>query len=750
MAKSTNPKRTGSSFSSLSDDTDDTEYHLVLKDGERLVSCLPGITHFAVVLPQIYPLLLQACLVETNLNCLQHYMLFLTQNYPHDKLYESVVGISRLIVDRFDIIKKILSPSSSQQFEIARTPGSYSLILLGSLLEMFRSAMEATLHSQAMLQLSSNAEVLLVAFPTVSQKAILHTAFIQAVFLLLSHDPPSGVASSDFSYLLDLWLPVQPQNRPEACTIDSKEKQSIPPKEVLHFTLLSTNTRVLEASVQTAKPSVLCRFVQQFGCPVVSVDKALEVLDDLCSDHSVAAELRHLVLDPAAVGRSVEIQMHRGIKHGKHFLTFVRGLANISLVDSGQSAITDVDYRIGRSNSILKHYKTDVIQKVPSKHSAELSQHFKKMSVDGAEQQLLNIFCPATLEGSSETKRVLDKSIKHLLLLHESDVHLTSLITALHQLLSKASSLKKIQFLEGMVKNRFSLALLRMITKLHERRRLGSHLSNLFQGILRHICVLLSLSMHKIGTLKLYPSFVAVLKVCCKSLGVVFNLERKQMEDVISSACKEIELRRNPFENESTLIKLSCDVIQNASFRFLETLCSTLIMRSLDLNMETKCIRTLLNIRTAVENSTAPIALQCNSELFSAGKNMLDSSAVSKSSGKDFEVMETGLSALPCCPDLNGLLVDMFELLDPEIISLSPTTSMKVLFGHSEAFKCLDSVSSRASSSSRGLNSSLVANNNMLLSGQGYLLARLVNSTSWCSLLGAIRHVLDKCTVQEW
>ncbi len=683
------------------------------------MSCLPNITHFAVILPQIYPFLLRACLVETNLNCLQHYILFLAQNYPHEKLYESVIGISRLIVDRFDIIKKTLSPPN-KQCEMKGSQGSYSVILLGSLFELFRNAMEAAIHSQTMPQLSSSADFMLVTIPIMSQKAILHTSFIQAVFLLLSQNPPHGSASGDFTYLLDLWIPIQPLNRPEACAIEGKEKFSLPPSEILQSTLMSTNTRVLEASMLVAKPSLLCKIVEQFGCPIVSIEKVLEVLDDLCNESSAASELRHAVLDPASMATSVKIQMSRGTESGSNFLSFIRGLVNSdSDINQNFDAGPEMDCGVGVNSS----FNGSRLATRFSEPLTERSQgHLQTLSFQDAEQQLLLIFlppCDLELQGLKKRKNimsVMESSLRELITSKQSPCGQKeiNLIAALSQLLS-GSSVSGIKFFEGMIKNRFSLSLLRMITKLQEQGQLGDQLAHVFKSTLHDIFVLLESCVLKENRLK---SFVTVLKGCCKTMGVDFTVEEDAKKQIFSTVCVDL-VNKNTSEVEAVVL----DKIQRSSFGYLENVVSSLVRESVNLNLETECINMLHTISITTANHCVPIAFQYNPQFFF-------------SDSASFSTEE--LTALPCFPDASGLLVDLYEMLDPETVHFSLEIAMKWLFGHTESFKAL-SLSLKSSSAT-----------NLLLAGQGYLLARLVNSSSWSSLLGAIRQVLDKSSVQDW
>lgn len=72
-----------------------------------MVATLPSLPHFTSLLPRIRPLLLQACLVETNLHCLQSYILFHTQYTSKEVLVESSIGISQIIIDRFEMIQRL-------------------------------------------------------------------------------------------------------------------------------------------------------------------------------------------------------------------------------------------------------------------------------------------------------------------------------------------------------------------------------------------------------------------------------------------------------------------------------------------------------------------------------------------------------------------------------------------------------------------------------------------------------------------
>lgn len=722
--------------STLSDDTEDEEYS-TLKDGERLVSCLPSVTHFVAILPQIYPFLLQACLVETNLNYLQHYLLFLTQNYPHDKLYESVIGLSRLIVDRFDVIQKILSPSSSRKPHAMLNPqGSTNVILLGSLFGLFRSVMEAAIQSRTIPQLSSSSDFLLVSFPTKSQKALIHTTLTQAMFLLLSVGPPLGTATADFVYLRDLWVPAEPRSRPEAHTMENKDPVPLPPKEVLSYTLQSTNSAVLAASIQIASPSQLSEHVQCFGCPVPCMQRVLEVLDDMCSERNVASELRHCVSDPAKMARYVEIQMLRGVETGSKFLIFIRCLSNLPPIDvkkTGKKELLDKKREIGVCGSLFPICKPDAVARQPSSQPLprRVPQFLHDKSPEEIEKHLLQIFCqcsePHRSQNASQMKSVrfqLENDLRLFLRSDGAGIDLAGLVSAL----LKVTSSKKVKVVEGMLQTRFAISLFRMMAQCLLVSQ-QEHLSNLFRKTIHNICKFLESSRYKLTKLKYYHSFTAVLKVCGDKLNTGSSSSSSSHFPVENKIVRDIKKSHNPFQMEPAIMNACHDAIQGRNLMQFESVVNFLVRKSLSLSAESQCMKLLNDIRTTVASSCAPLAYQSNPTLFAwkdatADQN-LDSMETEDASALD---IHRGL------PDITGLLVDVLEVLDSEICHISINVSLRFLFGYSAT--CRGPLRNKVS--------------NLLLSGQGYLLACLVNSSSWYSILSVMGSILDRENLKEW
>ena len=733
MAKNTSVSiRTSSSTSTLSEDTEDEDFSSGVKDGERLVSCLPTVTHFAEVLPQIYRYLLQSCLVETNLSYLQHFLLFLTQNYPSDKLYESVIGLSRLIVDRFDIIQKILSPPSSRRSASAQ--GTTNVILLSSLFELFHRATEAAINSQTVPQVTSSSDFLLVTFPVKSQKALIHMALIQAIYLLLSLGPPLGAALLDFAYLRDLWAPSQPQNKPEAHTMEDKATVSLPPKEVLLYTLLSQNSAILEASLAVARPSQLCDYVQRFGCPVPCMERVLDVLDNTCQERDSAAELHHCISDPVMMARVVEIQMLRGVESGTGFLTFVRGLASLPPVSLKESVrlLQEKKKDVCVCDALLATSAPPATPKLVSQSQLKAApQKLHTKSTEDIEQYLLQIFCqfsePKKSQNSSQLKSLqchLEHDLKLLLQCDSAGMNVSGLVSALF----KVTTSNKVKVIEGMLQTRFAITLFRLLTRCVLAKRMDQ-LTEQLRKTVDNICKFLQSSRYKLTKLRYYHSFIAVLKASSQKLGVEGKTSRFSSDQKELKMIRDIKKSQNLLQMEPVIVKVCHEAIQGQNLIRFESLVKLLVKKSLSSNTEDKCIKILQEVKAVVSSICSPLAYQSNPELFTWKEMLLsdktDSMEVPVAPSSE---VRTGV------PDISGLMVDVIEILDSEIYSISTNVTMKFLFGYSETFQ--------------GPLQGKVTN--LLLSGQGFLLACLVNNSSWVNLLAALEHVLDRKNFKEW
>ena len=723
----------------LSDDTEDEE---LLSSGEWLVTILPSLTHFTSILPRICLLLLQACLVETKLQCLQGFILFLTRYSPQDKLYEVSIGISQIIVDRFVVVRKLFQKDSSAE----PSPSDVDATL-SSLLSMLRITMETAIHSQTMPQLSSSDDFLLVSFPT-GQKTILHTALIQAVFLLLTCNPPTN--QPDYTYLLNMWFPVDATNLPEAYTVDDKEKVTLPPDAILQYMFYATNMRVLGATIRTAQPEQLCTFVQQFGTPVQSVEKVLERLDCMCESVSIEDAFVEGVENPVLLSQSVQVQMLRGVKSGKNFLSYLQRHANLP-----QKPIKDL-------STLLELSTESSVAKQPQPSHTKLERReIPRIPQERTEQLLLQIFAPSLSRISAPPQEVhklkldLEQGLKNLVIsslatkvgcgianAETLNADISGLIAALHKLIT-SSSIRR-QFLEGLVRSSFSITLLRLITHIQKMKKMGGISAGLFKATLQYLLGA-SESLKSLSSSALV-SFQATVKSCAEQLGVKHTSESGDVmlkwSKLVAKTCKEISEMRSPFEAEGALIR-TCQSLTQGNVVLIEDVIRAVAKQAVCLGKEAKCVELLDKIRS-FSSKNPPIVLQYSPEIFIPNQTETDSEDGSTEHDNPLEMMDfaeqgslEGFSTAHTL-DLMGLFVDWLQLLDPEVLSLCPESMQQIVFsGNSHQFSTLPTSTPHPSPS-------------LLISGQGYLLARLTHESTWTTVTKTISALLDSRQLKEW
>lgn len=687
---------------------------------------------------------------------------------------------------------------------------------------MLKKAMEMAINSQTMPQLSSSEEFLLVSFPTIGKKTIIHTSLIQAIMLLLSFDLRPGADSSDYRYFLDQWFPGQEENRPEAHAVESKEKASFPHPSILPYMLLSSNPRVLSASIASSSPSQLCSFVKQFGSPLVAMEKVLESLDGLCEDHDSSTELRRCVHDAVDMCRFVEVHILRGTASGKTFLSFLQGLANVaptepvtsiasvfesekpsssslmsfaghfsssSLLTSSSSTLPSARSGSGQSSSSyakLMNSSQDEVERMLQQCFSTPSAQSKKASTSGKAQQVASdlVLALRHCASSSGGACVAGTTVVGVGVGGASSVggasgalsesFVNSCIGALHKLLSSSKTKKSV--LDGMVQSRHAISLLRMVTKLSQllSKNGGSLRFSLFQTTLQLILQALDSYTFSSELTTKFAAFNAAVKSCAKQLGVEHKPSStstthvhtsasaaNKLEPAVIKACKEVGESKDPFRNKTSLVKLCQSLIQASQPALFEQLLSSVVKRSISLGKEQQCNQFLYAVKTSAADSALPVVLKFYPSYFTV-RGEGDGEA-SRSQSPEDELMETtNTVAEKLSPywksgsgihiDICGLLVDWLELLDPEVLSLSPEHSMKMVFGcsNTEQLSAILSSIQRKEMSEQFLPKPPRISPSLLLSGQGYLQDILTNSSSWPTLVGTIKALLSSDSINEW
>ena len=790
---------------SQSDDTEDEDYGSGLSrltNEDWLLSSLPNTPHFAVILPRVYLLLLRASVMETNLTCLQSFFLFLTQYPPEDKIYESAISLSSVVVDRFDIVRKLFSsrtqPSMLVHMQQAagdvhvRSDTGGALILV-SLLSMLRRAMELAIHSQTMPQLSSSEEFLLVSFPRIGKKTILHTSLIQAIMLLLTFDLPPTADPSDYKYFLEQWFPLQDENRPEAHAVESKEKASFPHPAILPYMLLSSSPRILSASIASSSPSQLCSFVKQFGCPLQAVEKVLEALDGLCEEHDSSTELRRCIHDPVEMCRFVEVHILRGATSGRTFLSFLEGLASVAPSEQPETSISAIfEKEVASSTPSVFGFSSQTSLTsstiAPPWTGSQSYTKFANSSQEELEKILQQSFSSAHGKKSSSSGKAqqmaseLVSALRHCTSVgygttierggaEVSESFVSGLVAGLNKLLS--SKTKK-QFFEGMVQSRHAISLLRMITKIAQSSlKSGDKPSSLTTQFCNTLQLILqALESHTHSSNK-YTVFSAAVKSCAKQLGMEYQASTtssiaQKLETAVSKACKEVGESKDPFRNKSALVRLCHSVTHAGLPAPFEQLVSGVVKRAIFLGREQQCVQFLYTVKASTSDSTLPVVLKFFPSYFTIRSDDEGGGTLSRSQSPEDELMETNATEKTPTSywqngsvhvDICGLLVDWLELVDPEVLALSPEHSMKMVFGGSNteqlsailaSCRVQEKGSEQASQLSSSFSSQLRLCSSLLLCGQGYLQDRLTNSSSWPTLTGTMKTLLSSEHVNEW
>ena len=787
---------------SQSDDTEDEDYGSGLSrltNEDWLLSSLPNTPHFAVILPRVYPPLLRASIMETNLTCLQSFFQFLTQYPPEGKIYESAISLSSVVVDRFDIIRKLFGSRtrSSMTMHMQQAAGDVrsdagGVLILGSLLSMLRRAMEMAIHSQTMPQLSSSEEFLLVSFPRIGKKTILHTSLIQAIMLLLTFDLPSKADPSDYKYFLEQWFPLQEENRPEAHTVESKDKATFPHPSILPYMLHSSSPRILSASVASSSPSQLCTFVKQFGCPLQAVEKVLEALDGLCEEHESSTELRRCIHNPVEMCQFVEVHILRGVNSGRTFLSFLQGLASVAPSEQPETSISAIFEKEVSSSPLMFGFSSQTSLTsstiAPPRTGSQSYAKFANSSQEELEKMLQQSFSPTHGKKSSSSGKAQQMAAELVLALRHcastglgttvgrggveiSESFVIGLVAGLNKLLSSKT---KRQVFEGMVQSRHAISLLRMITKIAQcSLKSGDKPSSLptqFCNTLQLILQALDSYTHSSSSNK-YTIFGAAVKSCSKQLGVEYQASTtssiaQKLDTAVSKTCKEVSESKDPFRNKSALVRLCHNVTQAGLPAPFEQLVSSVVKRAIFLGREQQCVQFLYAVKASTSDNTLPVVLKFFPSYFTI-KSDEDGGSLSRSQSPEDELMETNVAEKTpdsywqrgnIHVDICGLLVDCLELLDPEVLALSAEHSMKMVFGGSNteqlsailaSCRAQEKASEQASQSS-GSSSQLRLCSSLLLCGQGYLQDRLTNSSSWPTLTGTMKTLLSSEHVNEW
>lgn len=720
----------GQPESDISDAEDDDGRLVDGKEDEWLMQHLPSLPHFNTILPKVSHLLLQACLVETNLKHLLAFILFITSHIPRDLTFEFSIGISQIVVDRFGIIKKVFKPHMLSSEERGQGKGVGREAMLASLLAMLRVSLEMAIQSKRMPQVSGSCDFVVVGFPS-GKKTILHTALIHATLLLLTCPPPSQ--RSDFDFLMQSWFP-EGGEFPEAYTVEDKVETPIISRAILPEMLCSQNAQVLGLCLRDAGIAELCTSVQQFGIPRANIQRILSHLDGLCEAEPTTALEEVVKKNPSKLAQFTEIQIMRGGPSGRKFLSFVRNLAD--LPDDPVLSVSDM----------LAEGETQEVEMTPVSPSTLGKSDLLQISNEEAEQVLMKIFAPSVSRSSLPAEEVskltsnIEQCLKRVVQSAATSASdgdreqvvanacVNAVITALHKIVVQGTGRMRRQVVEGMVKHTFATSLLRLLTRIHQLQGHKDTSTELFVATVKQISD--CLATLKVGKLKQLPRFQAALKSCAKHLGLKAPPDRESYSEKVSKVVQDctsgIREERNLFSGEHAgMISDICRFVgMEKQSPLVEDVLSALVQRSIISGMEGKCIDLLQRL----DWRCRPITVHHCPEVFQ------DVQWVSKSErqeGRGGEGTQVSTSHPPFVHslDMSGLKVDFLELLDPEVLHVTPEVTRREVFGWSVTEE--------------------KNNETGTYLGPGYLMARLVHESSWQTLHQVISSLLEKDCLNE-
>ena len=673
--------------------------------------------------------------METDLRHLLGYLLFVTSHIPGDHIFEFSIGISQIMVDRFGIIKRVfkMRAGSSGRDGGGGEEGLGAQTMLCSLLHMLRVSLETAIDSQQIPQVSGRSDFVLVGFPT-GKKTILHTALIHATLLLLTCPPLSpSQASTDYEFLAELWLGPDGDRFPEAHTVEDKEPTRLVSRAIFPEMTLSLNPRVMGLCLRDAGLQELCESVRQFGVPPANVQQILARLDELCGSEASLSELETVIQNPARLAQFAEVHFIRcGSKDGKTFLSFVRKLSN--LPDDPVQSIPEMMAAVE---------ETREIEMMPVSPSTEEKPDFSHLTEEKIEQVLLKIFAPSvsrlsmTLEEAGKLSVDIEKCLKSLIQLlislpvserSESAVQSGAVVTALHKVVVKCAGRTRRQVMEGMIKSSFAVSLLRLLTRIRQLLDGGGSEAELFKATVKQISD--SLATMKFGKLKHLPRFQAVAKACSKHVGLKTAPKRESYSEKVAKVAEDcasgIRGEQDLFTSEQAMmIGDICRFVGTEKHSpLVEVVLSALVRRSVVSGMEDKCIELLQKL----EWRCRPIALYHSPEIFGGVQlNMgpRDSEGAGEREKAGSSPVSTSHPPLVRSLDMSGLKVDLLEILDPEVLRVTPEVTRGEVFGWS--------VVGGEGTKEEERRSYL---------GPGYLMARLVHESSWDTLHQTVSSLL--------
>ena len=705
-----------------------------------LLESIPSLPRFVSTLPRLLQYIQRACSVETGRHGLGTYFLFLAEHTPEDLVLETATRVAQIITSRFAVITRVFAVGGR---------GSPDAALAG-LLGLFKKAIEVARCTKVAPQADDGTQLLLVTFPA-GGKAILHTALIEASYLLLSIAPPTTTATANYRGLLSLWF--SPQGLAEACAVDTGERVPLVPLALLSHVLSSTNSLLVDAAVKIATHPQLCSYVQLCGVPVASMSRVLEALDTAVQSAPKPSVFREGLRDPALLCRCVEAQMMRGIEHGRSFALYLRELADLTKPADVAACQEGRLYRVAPPLP------------PPTAPRPSEALQLALVSENKMEEVLRVAFAsarPISLDqcpsGHDLWCGLLSFALETITSSSPPPIPtpISTLVSVLHRLVTSDGG----AIVQGMGDTRVSCSLLRLLTRVTLSQVMGN---DALKGMLKDTIICVSEALERLGTPAgtTTPTFAALLasvRCCLVWMGVAQPSEgegglaaRRALSSLLRGAAV--------FDDESLIVHTCKDLLGPLGSpgpfsrgQLVEELLCKLAKEAIRTGQEGNYIRVLCKLQPFLW-AGPPTVFQAAPQVFSvpssgsqsaapdsSKEEPMDTGAVSPpgpqgGTGSIFSPTTRGTESCFSLPpqgsevtlDGSGLLVDLIEVLDPEILSLEPDAALKLVFDGSPAHKLGHMLMRQPSQ----------------VSGQEYLLARITHECSLNTRSKVLQMVLE-------
>ncbi|XP_069784447.1 integrator complex subunit 1 [Narcine bancroftii] len=667
----------------MEEDSSDGEplpgYQWLLRD-------LPKLPLFCSVCKMTSLALQQAIHVETDPQTISAYVIYLSQHAPVEEQVQHndlALDVARLIVERSTIMTHLFAK------HCYRSECESVLVALIAIFSRYVKRMRKTKEDEEVYSWSESQDQVFLRWTT-GETATMHILVVHAMVILLTLGPPQG--DSDFCHLLDVWFPDK-KPLPTAFLVDTSEEALLLPDWLKLRMIRSEVSRLVDAALQDLEPQQLILFVQSFGIPVSSMSKLLQYLDQAVSHDPQTLEQN--IMDKNYMAHLVEVQHERGATGGHTFHTLLTtslppNRENVELNrQSSSNATPQCPIRIRGPTQI------PVI--MPDEDLAGLFLQLFPMNPDPRWK---------TANSRSVSLMLQHTLAQELCHIRQGKAEETGITVRLLQALSALlNSPHSRSFALSMQRNYvISCPLLRQLYQCQKSGPQDSMAVTLFCKVVIQLQTWLDNSVAEDGPLRaLLKSLAAQCSLKHRTGDVRTNFRhlaeqltyRQDHELAVQAVMSNLKAGEACNVEPELMGRVLKGLIEVRS-PYLEELLTLVLTATPEVATQQAAMDPVIVITTLLHQEGEESAVKMEVD------------------GNSVEQMK------PVSP--SGLLIDWFELLDPEVISCCPDQQQKLLFADHK------------STGQQGL---------QLLSFRPYLLAVLIHQSNWTTLHRCISNLLS-------